>query len=481
MTTNPEPWDDAEAAAMFTPVDGASPRCPAPELLCAARAETLPPRLQTAVSDHLEACAVCRTLADALEDDSITTLQPDESARILARVKSDGAPVRLRQRAIMQRWLLAAAVLFLAVAAWQILRPTPAPDAVGPGVSVPLLEVRSAPILPSDAQGPLAADRRGTDERGALLAALVPYREGDYPRAATEFGAMVAQHPQSAAAHFYLGMSELMRGNSRAAVNALETANRLESPDSGDAGEMLWHLAVAYYRRGRPDSAAQRLTTLCNGRSIRSAPACAALGALSIERTLRVTVTDTDGIPLSGVLVGEHHERPIPPPLMVYSFTDFSGRTDAAGRLELSGVPIDASQRVLVRAAKPGYFTATAALAPQQEMQHHFTLRPWVLTPVNQTIRGTTRLDAWCESQTQPCQRYAVTAPRNGRLEVSVMTSDRGAMDLWLEVPGGDIFAPLVNGPLQIAIDAVAGATYEIRVLSYRGQPRDFELTIQLK
>ena len=60
-------------------------------------------------------------------------------------------------------------------------------------------------------------DRSGID----LLRALVPYREGDFALAATDFASMIARHPQSAAAHFYLGMSELMRGDQARAVAAL--------------------------------------------------------------------------------------------------------------------------------------------------------------------------------------------------------------------------------------------------------------------
>ena len=66
MTGEREQWDDADVAAVFMPIDGAQARCPAPELLSAARAETLPPALQARVSDHLAACVACRALAEAL-------------------------------------------------------------------------------------------------------------------------------------------------------------------------------------------------------------------------------------------------------------------------------------------------------------------------------------------------------------------------------------------------------------------------------
>jgi hypothetical protein len=476
MTTTPEQWDDAEAAALFTPVDGRAPRCPAPELLAAARSGTLPPQLQTAVSGHLATCVMCRTLADALEDDAITALQPDESARILGRIRPSTAGVRRWPRTAGQGALLTAAVLLIATAAWRIVKPEPS----APTAHLPQFDIAVGPVLPSDARGPLAAGRQSAAERLDLLQALVPYREGDYARATTEFAALVARHPQSAAGHFYLGLSELMRGRSPNAIGALETAYRLESPESDDASEMLWYLAVAQYRAGRPDLAQATLSVLCTGRSIRSAPACAALGTLSVPRTLRVTVTDTSGTPLSGVLVGEHVDRSAPD-FHVFSFSVFSGRTDATGRVEISGQTVTSRERLLVRAAKPGFFTSAVALPAGLEMQHHFTLRPWVMTAMNQTIRGTTRLDAFCEAADEPCQRYAVTAPRNGRLDVSVRTSVREGMDLWVEMPGGDIYGPRADRPLQLEFDAIAGTTYEIRVLSFRGVPREFELSIRIR
>jgi hypothetical protein len=222
------------------------------------------------------------------------------------------------------------------------------------------------------------------------------------------------------------------------------------------------------------------LIALCRGRGDRPAAACAALAALPIPRTLRVTVADPAGAPVAGVLVGEHANTQWRP-FVVYSFTAFSGRTDASGRLDLSESTGGASERLLVRAVKPGYFTAAAAFTPGRDVEHHFTLRRWVLTAVDQTIRGTTRVDALCEPDPYPCQRYVVVAPRTGRLEVSVAAANRQDMDLWIGVPDGDIYAPQTDMPLQLEIDAVAGAPYEIWVISYRCGPREFELSIRTR
>ena len=361
MTRDREPWDDADVAFLFSRANGVIARCPAPELLSASRAGTLPPDLQTAISAHLEACVVCRMLADALDDDTITMLQPAESERIAGRIRQ-GIEEPRRSWTAVQRGLLAAAVLLVAIAAWRIV-PQPSPEAPtnpAPATHVAVFDIASAPMLPSDAQGLLASNRR-PEERVALLEGLIPYRQGDYDRAATQFAALVARDPQSAAGHFYLGLSELMRGRNPNAVAALDIASRQASADTEDATQILWYLAIAHYRTDRRDLASATLTKLCNGRSSRWPPACAALAEISIPRTLRVTVSDVSGTPLSGATVGEHAPSQWRP-LIVYSFTPFSGRTDAAGRLELTGVSVGTSERLLVRAAKPGYFTSTAWL-----------------------------------------------------------------------------------------------------------------------
>ena len=484
MTRDREHWDDADIASLFAQAGGVTTRCPSPELVSASRTGTLPLDVQAAVSAHLEACGVCRMLADALDDDTLTMLQPEESERIVARIRRGIEGTRRRPWTVMQRGLLSAAVLLVAGAAWRIVQQPSgeAPTNRTAAIHVPVLEIASAPILPSDAQGPLAVSQRRPEDRAALLEALIPYREGNYDRAATQFTALVARDRQSAAGHFYLGLSDLMRGQPKRAIDPLSIASRLESPGTADGAEILWYLAVAYYRDGAADRAAAPLQTLCTGGSHRAEPACAALRTLVGPRTLKVTITDTTDAPLAGVLVGEH-AMSRPPNLVLFSFTTFSGRTDATGRVEISGETVTMTERLLVRAVKPGYFTSAVRLPASLEMEHHFRLRPWVITTVNQTIRGTTMLDDSCESDIDTCQRFAVTTPRNGRLEVSVTTAVRRDLDLWLEVPGGDIYAPDEKSPLRLEIDAVAGTTYELQVRTFRVQaePRDFELRIQLK
>ena len=484
MTRDREPWDDADVASLFSQANGVIARCPAPELLSPSRAGTLPPDLQTAVSAHVEACVVCRMLADALEDETVAVLQPDESKRILDRLRPQIAPTRSWRWTVAERALASAAVLLVAIAAWRIVQP-PSPEAPtnpAPATRVAVLDIASAPILPSDAQGPLASNRR-PEERVALLEGLIPYRQGDYDRAATQFAAMVARDPQSAAGHFYLGLSELMRGRHARAIEALSVASRLERPETDDAPEILWHLAVAHYRAGAIDVASGRLNALCSGRTIRAAPACMALQALSGPLTLKATVTDTSGTPLRDVIVGEHRAAPArtTPTAGVAAFTSFAGRTDATGVVEISGEPRATTARMIVRAVKPGYFTSSAVVPIGSAMQHDFKMSPVVAIGDDQTIRETTRFDPVCESSDEPCQRYAVTATRTGRLEVAVTTANREAMDVWVELPNGDMYSPRIKAPLLVEVNAFAGTTYQIRVLSLRGVPRNFELNIQVK
>ena len=94
---------------------------------------------------------MCRTLVEALADDSVTRLQPDESARILARIQPQIAQRKPPPWTTVQRALLSAAVLLVAFAAWRIVqRPapevatTPADTTQTATVQVPMLEIAAA-------------------------------------------------------------------------------------------------------------------------------------------------------------------------------------------------------------------------------------------------------------------------------------------------------------------------------------------------
>lgn len=97
-------------------------RCPAPELIVAARAGTLSTSLQHAVDAHVAQCEVCRTLGDALTDDALTSMTPEESGRIRDRVNGEIGQSR-RDVGRQRMWKAASAVVVLGLAAstWMIV------------------------------------------------------------------------------------------------------------------------------------------------------------------------------------------------------------------------------------------------------------------------------------------------------------------------------------------------------------------------
>lgn len=484
---SPLPHPDT-GAELFVPLDGREPRCPAPELLSAARAGTLPAALQEPVAAHLASCALCQVLVDALDDDSATGLDGAASDRILARVRPDAAIDRRRRpRQRVTRWAVAAAVAMVAGASWLTVLWNRAPDptveppaagqASGSDASI-IFAIGPAPLLPADTFGS-ASDARSPAEQIDLLEPLAAYLAGNYDEAANRFATVVSRHPRSTAGHFYLGMSELLRGRETSAIPSLETASQLAAPRSEEAHNAAWYLALAFQRTRQPDRATARLTSLCETGGPWAPRACAALGAQPTRRILRGVVRDAAGTPLADVRVGEHRETPYPNGFR-FAFSEFVGRSDGTGQFAVSGETSAVAGNLLVRAAKPGYFTATAVVRLAPEMEVLIKMHPWVLIAANQTLRDTTRFDPICEATAEHCRRYAVTAPPNGLMDVAVSTLDRQKMDLWVELPDGSILAPMPPAPLRLTVQAEAGATYQILVLSYN-EPRDFELSIQLK
>ena len=125
-------------------------RCPAPELIVAARAGTLSTSLQHAVDAHVAQCEVCRTLGDALADDALTNLTPEESGRIRDRVHA-GLAQSSRDLVRQRIWKAASAIVVVGLAA-------------GTWMIVSSRRVEPTPGLPPGSE----SSRRGThDERAA--------------------------------------------------------------------------------------------------------------------------------------------------------------------------------------------------------------------------------------------------------------------------------------------------------------------------
>jgi hypothetical protein len=287
----------------------------------------------------------------------------------------------------------------------------------------------------------------------------------------------VRRHPQNAAGHFYLGISNLFLYRDADAVTALEAAERLAKNDTYLLHETAWYLALAYRRTGQVEQARARLDALCRSGSTRTARACAGIPEVAIRHRLSGGVTARDGTPLSGAHVGEYVGR-----MGVGVTTSFSATTDVGGRYSVSGPPDRAASNMTVRASRAGYFSAFKQIPVSEDMLADFVLDPWVQISVGEVVRATVKADEpACYYPGEPCRRFALTVPASGTLEVSVTSANRPDFDLHVETPTGEVFGALRQAPLHLALPAAAGSTFEIRVLRYGGGSAEFELTTRVR
>jgi hypothetical protein len=207
---------------------------------------------------------------------------------------------------------------------------------------------------------------------------------------------------------------------------------------------------------------------------------------LQSESTMRLSgvVTGPNGEPLAGVTVGEHvgsFGGQTSEYLVMYS-TRFKATTDASGRYTVTGVPVSRGRRTVIRAAKLGYFTESTDVEVAREMQADFRLSSWVHIRLGDTVTGTvTPGDKASPDQFERFDEFALTVAGNGTLEVSVDAQNRDRMDLYLETPTGEFYGPRMGAPMRLALPAMSGATYQIRVLSSTTEPRPYTLTTRLK
>jgi tetratricopeptide (TPR) repeat protein len=278
MWKDAEP-EDEEMAGLFGP-HTTGPSCPPPELLQASQMRTLPQPVQARVARHVEHCVMCQALGEALDDPALASLTPEESARILTRVRAELGRSR---RPFVAWWQFAAAAAAVALVAFGLVlfrASRNAPAALAPG-EIAVLQLEK-PDLPARTGTDLVW--RGPTDSGAgadLGRALEPYRAGDFAEAARRLTALLDRQPQNPAVLFYLGVSDLFLGADAQAVTALEQAESFVRDDVDLARETAWYLALAYQRTGQIQRATAKLDALCRGGSTRAARACIGLSGLS--------------------------------------------------------------------------------------------------------------------------------------------------------------------------------------------------------
>jgi len=473
--------DDLAGMEIFNSQAGRT-SCPPPELVHALGAGTLPPDLEARVAAHVAHCGMCRTLGAALDDPSVGDLTADEQQRVLQRVRAGVDLITRDSRRRAWRWTAAAAAVAVAavgfIFVWQARH-----SASGTAVELDVFKVRKPEPPPLDSTRQPNESTPQARERRDLEQALAPYRADNYTQAARSLAAFTARYPLSAAGHFYLGVSNLLLNREPAAVASLETAERLAGAgDAALARQATWYLAVAYLSNGQLDLGRGRLKGLCDGRTELARSACNGLQAISTYR-LSGVVTSAAGEPLEGATVGEYLGR-MEAGLVLASRGAFSGTTDTAGRYSVSGALLRSAGMTFVRASKPGYFSASAFVSISTDMRADFKLTPWRLVSLDEVVKGTLQPTDTCGGAPEPCRQFAVSMPRSGTLEVSVVTAVRDRMDVWIETPTGVVYSPLPESPLRVAANVFAGAVCQITVVNAANEPREprqFELTMRLR
>ena len=168
-----------------------------------------------------------------------------------------------------------------------------------------------------------------------------------------------------------------------------------------------------------------------------------------------------------------------------------STTTDHDGFYSVSGVPPDFDRlSPMLSASKEGYFTEVAFANPSyapivRNATLDFHLVPATAIMVGDVIHGRVEgAGALCSHWgygSSPCQRYVVTAPRTGTLEVAV-TGPITDFDVDIVGPDGQfVLYHNVLGPREIPISVQSGSTYEIRVVGYFNEIREFELVTTMR
>jgi hypothetical protein len=201
-------------------------------------------------------------------------------------------------------------------------------------------------------------------------------------------------------------------------------------------------------------------------------------------------VVTAAGVPVAGAKIAELQT--------VYGDDCFTPRelssttSDAGGSYTLPAV-LDSSTSVWaswVRASKAGYFTDFQRPRVSQDMRLDFVLDPWTFISLGTVTHGIVNAgDAVCRGNSYGlpgfCDRFALTVPSSGNLEVT-LTWPTNRPDVVLDVvrPAGNPCA-LFSWPgaarHTVRIPVVAGSTYEIRVVDDgNASPLSYELTTAL-
>jgi hypothetical protein len=272
-------WDDEELAVeLFQSVRSRAraAQCPAPRVVSAYRAGTLPPMLRQRVQHHIDHCAMCQML-DAAIDDTREELTREEHDRIAHGVRQQIA----RSKPPRRQWVgaAAAAVVVAAVGTgmWQFRSPATVQR---------ILPIEKAPVRLPSSETELVWRGEANVTVAELSFALEPYRANDFASASDRLRELTTRFPADPRLQFYFGVTRLLtaesirnssaRGTYAEAVAALEIADARAAADLELAREATWYLALAYERLGDDQRAAEKLRELCRSPGPGAERACAA-------------------------------------------------------------------------------------------------------------------------------------------------------------------------------------------------------------
>jgi hypothetical protein len=155
-----------------------------------------------------------------------------------------------------------------------------------------------------------------------------------------------------------------------------------------------------------------------------------------------------------------------------------STTTNGEGRYEVSGVPaVSRWGRTLVRFSHSGHFTEFKRLI-DGGTRLDAVLDPLVFVGLGKEIRDTVhRSSGTCAGQDYEedgCLRFAVVASSSGTLDVTLSSSADLALDV--VTPDGHAVAQFDGQPKRVSVPAIAGGTYELRVVTNFGASAEFGL-----
>lgn len=163
--------------------------------------------------------------------------------------------------------------------------------------------------------------------------------------------------------------------------------------------------------------------------------------------------------------------------------------TDGNGHYSISNVwPSSYGYGPLVSASKSGYFAGLKWARVSQDTELDFALEPLTYISLGDVVRGSIG-NAACAGLGYggspggaPCQRFALTAPSSGTLEVMVSASLFN-FDSNVIKPDGTIAVERSSSssPVRMTLAVKGGMTYQIRVAGGWSPAREFELTTVLR